>query len=249
MPKSFEPIWARAEPGSRRPRYTREQIAAAALAVADSEGIEAVSMRRVAQELGAGTMTLYHYVRTKAELLDLMDDTIMGEVVVPDDELSSDWREALTAIAIRSRNAFVRHPWALEGLRGARGGPNGLKHFEQTIAAVAGLDLPTERKLELVLIVDDYVFGFVLRSAHAHAEIGNDESQHAGLEYLESLIATGAYPHVERMFAGHDTASGLNMMIAAFRDESRFERGLERLMDGLEANLEVDRESHGSSGR
>ena len=103
MSKSFEPIWARAEPGTRKPRYTREQIAAAALAVADSEGIDAVSMRRVAQELGAGTMTLYHYVRTKSDLLDLMDDSIMAEVLVPDDELSSNWREALTAIAKRSQ--------------------------------------------------------------------------------------------------------------------------------------------------
>src|ERR1700710_628935 len=164
MSKSSEPIWARAEPGARKPRYTREQIAVAALAVADSEGIEAVSMRRGAQELGAGTMTLYHYVRTKSDLLDLMDDTIMGEVIVPDDELSTNWREALTEIATRSHDAVLRHPWALEGLRGARGGPNGMMHFEQTLAAVSALDLPFEERLEVALIVDDYVFGYVLRS-------------------------------------------------------------------------------------
>ena len=237
MPSSFEPIWARAEPGSRRPRYTREQIAAAALSVADAEGIEAVSMRRVAQELGAGTMTLYHYVRTKGELLDLMDDAIMGEVLVPDGELPDDWRPALTAIATRSRDAFTRHSWAFEGLRGARGGPNGMKHFEQTLAAVSSLDLPLERKLELVLIVDDYVFGYVIRSAHAGGELADEESRCAALEYLGSLLATGDYPHTADMFAGHDTSSGLDMMIRAFRDESRFEHGLERLMDGIEANL------------
>src|SRR6185436_15098966 len=96
-------IWERPEPGARRPRYTREQIARTALAIADAEGFEAVSMRRVASELGAGTMTLYHYVRNKDELIELMDDAMMSELIVPDDEMPSDWREALTAIARRSR--------------------------------------------------------------------------------------------------------------------------------------------------
>src|SRR5215207_5547112 len=67
------PIWARPEPGERRPAHTREKIAETAIAIADAEGFEAVSMRRIAAELGAGTMTLYHYVRTKDELVALMD--------------------------------------------------------------------------------------------------------------------------------------------------------------------------------
>jgi AcrR family transcriptional regulator len=237
MSKSFEPIWARAEPGTRKPRYTREQIAAAALAVADSEGIDAVSMRRVAQELGAGTMTLYHYVRTKSDLLDLMDDSIMGEVLVPDGELSSNWREALTAIATRSQAAFARHPWALIALRGARGGPNGMKHFEQTLAAVSGLDLPFEQKLEIALVVDDYVFGYVLRSAQDVPGHDDGDEKVATITYLGTLLETGDYPHISRLFEEHDIASGIEMMMAAFRNPDRFEHGLERLMDGLELRL------------
>jgi AcrR family transcriptional regulator len=237
MSKSSEPIWARAEPGTRRPRYTREQIAAAALAVADSEGIEAVSMRRVAQELGAGTMTLYHYVRTKADLLDLMDDTIMGEVLVPDDELSANWREALTEIATRSHDAFLRHPWALDGLRGSRGGPNGMMHFEQTLAAVSMLDLPFDEKLEVALIVDDYVFGYVLRAAQSDFGVPDEETRRAACEYLASLIATGDYPHTSRMFGDLDIAAALELMINAFRKPDRFAHGLEALMDGLELKL------------
>src|SRR4051812_22734141 len=232
-----EPIWTRDEPGTRRPRHTREQIAAAALAVADSEGLEAVSMRRIASELGAGTMTLYYYVRTKAELLDLMDDAIMGEVLVPDDELSTNWRAALTQIATRSRDAFGRHPWAFEGLRGARGGPNGMKHFEQSLASVSSLDLGLEQKLEIVLIVDDYVFGYVLRSAAPGGELSDPEARQAACEYLARLVATGDYPHTSAMFAGYDIDAALDRMIAAFRDKERFAKGLERLMDGLEADL------------
>ena len=237
MSKSSEPIWARAEPGARKPRYTREQIAAAALAVADSEGIEAVSMRRVAQELGAGTMTLYHYVRTKSDLLDLMDDTIMGEVIVPDDDLSSDWREALTAIATRSHDAFLRHPWALEGLRGARGGPNGMLHFEQTLAAVSALDLPFDEKLEVALIVDDYVFGYVLRAGQSEHGIIDEDARQAACEYLATLIATGDYPHTARMLGDLDVAAALELMMDAFRKPDRFAHGLEALMDGLERRL------------
>jgi AcrR family transcriptional regulator len=232
-----EPIWTRDAPGTRRPRHTREQIAAAALAVADSEGLEAVSMRRIAAELGAGTMTLYYYVRTKAELLDLMDDAIMGEVLVPDAELSSNWREALTQIATRSRDAFARHPWAFEGLRGTRGGPNGMKHFEQSLASVSSLDLGLEEKLELVLVVDDYVFGYVLRSSAPGTELADPESRQAACEYLATLIATGDYPHTSEMFAGYDIDAALDRMVAAFRNKDRFANGLDRLMDGLEADL------------
>jgi AcrR family transcriptional regulator len=235
--KSHEPIWARSEPGARRPRYTREQIAAVALAIADSEGFEAVSMRRVALELGAGTMTLYHYVRTKAELLELMDDAIMGEVLVPEGELSPSWREALTQIARRSRDAFGRHPWALDALRGARGGPNGMMHFEQTLAAVSSIELDFAAKLELALVVDDYVFGYVLRSSPSAAELADDEGREAALGYLGTLLDTGNYPNTSKMFAGHDVESGLELMIGAFRDPDRFDRGLERLMDGLEGSL------------
>ena len=79
------PIWVRPEPGTRRPRFTREQIAATALADRGPlRAFEAVSMRRIAAELGAGTMTLYHYVRTKDDLKDLLDDAIVGEALVPD---------------------------------------------------------------------------------------------------------------------------------------------------------------------
>src|SRR5882757_1698577 len=87
-------IWFRQEPASRRPAHTRADIARAALEIADSQGFDAVSMRRVADRLGAGTMTLYHYVRNKDELFALMSDAVMAEVVVPDGELADDWRAA-----------------------------------------------------------------------------------------------------------------------------------------------------------
>src|SRR5262249_3952253 len=107
-------IWLRPEPRSRGPALSRSAIAAAALEIADTEGFDAVSMRRVAQKLGVGTMTLYHYVANKDDLITLMVDAVMGEVLVPEADLESGWREALTRIALRSREAFRRHRWALD---------------------------------------------------------------------------------------------------------------------------------------
>jgi AcrR family transcriptional regulator len=239
------PIWVRPEPGERRPRFTREQIAATALAIADSEGFEAVSMRRVAAGLGAGTMTLYHYVRSKAELLTLMDDAIMGELLVPDGELPSDWREALAAIARRTRAALRRHPWALEGLRGAQGGPNGMRHFEQSLAAVAGTGLDASTQLELISMVDDYVFGYAIREGEITEEEAasafDDEAWAPVLEYFESLLGSGEFPNLARLRGGDDARTSWQRVAAVLFDEGRFERGLARLLDGIA--LEVERGS------
>ncbi len=162
-------IWTRPEPGTRRPKFTRDQIATSALAIADTEGFAAVSMRRVAAELGAGTMTLYYYVRTKDELVALMDDALMAEVLVPDDELPSHWYDALTAVALRTWDILTRHPWALHSLQNAPAGPNAMRHFEQSLAALAGTDLDAPDKFQLLAMVDDYVHGNALRSAEVRA--------------------------------------------------------------------------------
>ena len=237
-----EPIWARPAPGSRKPRYTREQIAQAALAIADAEGFEAVSMRRVAAELGAGTMTLYHYVRTKGDLVALMDDAIMGEILVPADELPDDWRGAVTAIAEHSLAAFQRHPWAMTAMRDAReGGPNGMRHFEQSLAAVAATGLPVERRLELIAMVDDYVYGFAMRAAGVHDPGHPADIPQALVDYVEAQLATGDYPHFSALVGEGDMVTAFGRMYAMMFDERRFERGLARLLDGIALEIERDR--------
>src|SRR6266496_1819554 len=130
-------IWTRPEPGTRRPKFTRDQIASTALAIADAEGFAAVSMRRIATELSAGTMTLYYYVRTKDELVALMDDAIMTEVLIDAGEFPKHWYDALTAVGLRTWEVLTRHPWALHSLQNAPTGPNAMRHFEQSLAALA----------------------------------------------------------------------------------------------------------------
>jgi len=137
------PIWLRPERAARgpRPAHSREEIAAAAVRVADAEGLAAVSMRRVATELGTGTTSLYRYVDGKDELFDLMVDRAMGdgEPPVP----TGDWRVDLAAVAHAQRAMMLRHPWLVR-LPATRPvlGPNTLAWLEATYAAVdvPGLD-------------------------------------------------------------------------------------------------------------
>jgi len=238
--RAFGPIWARPEPGSRRPRFSREQIASVALAIADAEGFEAVSMRRVAADLGAGTMSLYHYIRGKDDLLALMDDALMGESLIPDEELPDDWREALAAIARRTRDVFLRHPWALHSLQGEAAGqgapigPNGMRHFEQSLAALEHAPLDTGGKLDLLAIVDDYVFGYVLRAGELglRREADQDEVA-AAVEFGMQQLRSGRYPHLEALSRDPAAAS----ITEEGRAEERFERGLQVLLSGAPERL------------
>lgn len=221
--------------------YTRAQIAACAIAIADAEGLEAVSMRRIARELGAGTMTLYHYVRNKDDLFSLMDDAIMAEVIVPAQELPSDWRAALTVIAHHTRAAFARHPWSFEGLRNTRGGPNSLRHFEQSIGAVADTGLGETGQLELLTLVDDYVFGFVMREEQLEDFDLDAKLQPELIAFFEDSLATGEFPNVERFVGSEQPTLGFARFAEMARDPGRFDRGLARLLDGVELALESDR--------
>lgn len=236
-PGDDEPlIWVRQEPASRRPAHTRADIARAALEIADSEGFDAVSMRRVAQRLGAGTMTLYHYVRNKDELVALMSDAVMAEVVVPEGELSDDWREALTQIATRSHDAFKAHHWIFQKL-GDDGapGPNGMRHFEQSLQAVAGLGLDREQTFEVIGQVDDYVFGYSLRELQ-EAEEHEHGWPSAVVDFFRRELATGQYPLIHEFF-GDDFEATFKEAMELMADEDRFHRGLKRLLDGIEAEF------------
>ncbi len=233
----------REEPGSRRAVLSREQIGQTAVAIADAEGFNDVSMRRVARELGAGTMSLYHYVRNKDELLTLMWDVVMGGLIIPESELTGDWRRALSKIARASRQAFKEHPWAFEAMGEPAGsGPNGLRHFEQSMAAVSELSAPPRDRLALVGLVDDYVFGFTLRELlqETYEAEGDPDMTDSGLAFFEAELATGEYANVSKLLRG-DLRTAVERLMETFSSgqasDRRFERGLKALLDGFEANL------------
>lgn len=231
-----QPIWMRPEPGDRKPRLTRAVIAQAALTIADAEGFEAVSMRRVAEKLGAGTMTLYHYVQTKAELVALMDDALMGEILLPDRVLPRGWRPALTAIARRTRDVFRRHPWALLSMQGASPGPNAARHFEQCLAALSRTSFDRRTKLELLALIDDFVFGHTLRAGEARTAVMKDPDADimAGVrEWALRERETGAFPHTTALFGRAAPERALAEVAGLDDEDGRFERGLATLLDGV----------------
>jgi hypothetical protein len=180
-------------------------------------------------------MTLYHYVRNKDELITLMSDAVMAEVVVPEGELSDQWRTALTQIAARTRDAFSAHHWIFERLGDGRPGPSGMRHFEQSLQAVAGLGLSRNETFELIGQVDDYVFGYSLR------EVQEMEEHERGwppevLDFFKRELAGGEYPLINDFF-GDDLDAGFDAVLEFVTQPGRFERGLDRLLDGIEAEV------------
>jgi len=196
---------------SRPAQLSRDKIAAAALAIADAEGFPAVSMRRIAQEMGVGTMSLYYYVKTKADLVAAMDDALMGEVLAP--SLPGNWREALTVIAVRTRDAFLRHPWALSSMLSATPGVNAMRHMEQCLQVLAKTTMTTREKFVFLATIDDFVFGYALREAALEPKVD--------MNFVKAQLATGAFPRLkEALGKGRPPAM-----------PDRFQMGLRALLD------------------
>jgi AcrR family transcriptional regulator len=196
----------------KRNQLSREKIAAAALAVADAEGFEAVSMRRLAQELKVGTMSLYYYVKTKDDLIAVMDDALMAEALLP--SLPKGWRRAITEIATRTHSVFLRHPWALVSMLSAPPGLNAMRHMEQCLEALAETSMTAKKKLTLLAMVDDFVFGHALREAASDTTVD--------LEFATTQMATGVFPRLAEVFGGGRIDAG----------KDRFKVGLRVLLEG-----------------
>ncbi|MEV4629694.1 TetR/AcrR family transcriptional regulator [Micromonospora sp. NPDC049523] len=222
-----------APPSSRgpAPTYSRAQVAAAAIAIADEHGIEAVSMRRVAAALGTGPMSLYRYVDNKEALCELMLDHMFGEAELP--EPTGDWRADLAEVARSLRRAQLSHPWLARIAAGRPAmGPNMLDIFEYGMSILDRLGLDTADMLEIFALVSSWVGGFVqeeVAEQAARRDRGMDERewQRSMSRYLETLTGGGNYPYFTRVVrAGAD------------RDfDTRFERGLDRILTGIEATL------------
>lgn len=197
---------------SHQSRLTREKIATVALAIADKDGFKAVSMRRVAQELNAGTMSLYYYVKTKDELIAVMDDALMAEALLP--SLPRGWKRAIVEIAKRTHALLIRHPWALSAMLSAPPGLNAMRHMEQCLEALAETSMTGREKLTLLAMVDDFVFGHALREAADHSTVD--------AEFAAGQLRSGAFPRLVEVFG--------DGRICAQRD--RFDQGLRKLLGG-----------------
>jgi AcrR family transcriptional regulator len=229
-------FWTRGNSGSRKPKLHRDEIAIVALRIADEEGFESVSMRRIASELEVGTMTLYHYLRTKDDLLTLLVDAMLGEMVFPDDQkLPKQWKTAMTLIAKRTRDVLRKHPWVLDISNDPRVGPNAMSHFDQCWRALDSLDASFREKVELLAAVDDYVFGYCLLERTNRGSSSRDSN--SMVRYIEHLIADGNYPSIARLTAKLGVHTVWNQVLDYTESSDRFDRSLARLLAGFEASF------------
>ncbi|WP_432026396.1 TetR/AcrR family transcriptional regulator [Streptomyces sp. 1222.5] len=231
-------VWDRPEPPTRPVPLDRERIVAAAIALADEGGLEAVSVRKVAARLNAGPMRLYGYISTKEELFDLMVDEVQAEILPEeqpgDAEQPGDWREALHTLAHRTRRAALRHEW-LADLLGGRPtlGPNGLAVAESTLAALDGLtDIDTV--MRAVETVSAYYTGAIRREiANLRAEratgLSKRDWQRASGPYITRMLATGRFPALSK--AVHDGTE--------VDAETSFATGLDWVLDAVAARLDL----------
>jgi AcrR family transcriptional regulator len=230
-----------AQPPRRDRGLSRDEIVRAAVAVADAEGPEAISMRRIAREVGAGAMSLYWYVSSKEELLELMLDAIEAEIEVPDP--SGDWRADLGTFARRTRDALRKHQWAVEFM-GTRppSGPNDVRNLERLLGLLDGLGVADVRLIMGILMtVATFVIGAVVREAQevrfqseqARVEAGltPEEAQAEHERYRAWFEASGEFPHIARLMK-----SGVDPDSPDTRDE-RFQFSLDCVLDGIAARL------------
>ncbi|MGP3977716.1 TetR/AcrR family transcriptional regulator [Streptomyces sp. 8N114] len=211
----------------RRPAFSREAITSAAVALADTEGLDAVTMRRVAAEVGAGVMSLYSYAPDKDTLLELMIDHVSGELraeAVP----TGDWRADLKAVAHAQRALMLRHPWLPATLTTRRTlGPNALAFLERALAALRPTGLDGAAKLEVFAQLTAFVAGHVGYELTQAGSARPPERAAAEAHYLAAVAADGHHPELAEALA----APGRPLT-----PEAMFTRFLNRLIDGLDAD-------------
>ncbi|MEU0514219.1 TetR/AcrR family transcriptional regulator [Amycolatopsis sp. NPDC006125] len=234
MPPAKKPptmVWMRDRTTKTRPVVTEEKIVRTAIAIADAEGLDALSMRRLAAEMGTGTTSLYRHVAGKDELFELMVDTIIGEEPLP--EPGDDWRAELAQLARRQRAVMLLHPWlAQQAARHPTLGPNVIARADHHLGIVSRMtDDPTLATM-VVDTINTHVLGAVsaeLAELEVQRRTGmtEDEWRNWVGAYVRQVVESGRYPHFNRRVLEADDVD----------PATRFEFGLECLLTGIEAAL------------
>jgi AcrR family transcriptional regulator len=231
----------RRQPPGRARGLSLPDIVDTAIAVADAEGTDAVSMRRIAREMRVGAMSLYWYVGSKEELHQLMLEKVQAEAETP--EPSGNWRADLRGFARNTRAALLRHPWAIDFLGiGPPSGPNDAHNAERLLAALDGLGLDIATAIQVGMTVGTYVMGAALREIQEIRWQRNATEAMAGMtaaeiaefraEYNRRIRVSGRYPHIVKIMD-----ADIDPDAPETRDE-RFEFGLDCVLDGIAARLE-----------
>ena len=238
---SLELLWGTGPDRRRGPRpgLTVPEIVGAAIALADADGLEAVTMRRLAESLGVTAMTLYTYVPGKAELLDLMLDRAYASM--PRAPHRGGWRARLTAVARDNRALYAAHPWAAT-ISSSRPplGPGLMAKYEHELRALddAGLDdVQTDAALTFLLdfVRSNAAAAHAARTTRERTGMTDEEWWAANGPVLARVLDPDAYPTASRVGSAAGAAQG-----GAYSAEHAWEFGLERVLDGLAALIDAE---------
>ena len=226
-------LWERLDRPAPAPRLalTPQQIATAAVRVADAEGLDAITMRRLASELGVAPMAAYRHVSGKDDVLELMIDLVHTELDLPE---AADWRETMRALALGTRSLMLRHLWLAQLTSPAVFAltPNRMAGWERALTALDGLGLDADMRMAVLRTVEAYARGAAGAEIALHqlmAQHGwstGDEVRDGLAPQMMWLLGTGRYPAYQRYV--HE---------ATRKDEPQwqFETGLDAVLDGIAA--------------
>lgn len=239
--RSLALLWRTSERVSRKgkPDLSVDRIVRAAIEVADTEGLQALSMRRVAERLGVGTMSLYTYVPGKPELLDVMLDTVYGETARPED-VPGGWRARLELIARENWALYQRHPWLLQVATSRPVlGPNVTAKYDYELRAIDGIGLTDVEMDSVITLITGFVHGTArgaVEAAQAESQTGMSDEQWwaAHAPFFSRIADPNRFPTAARVGQAAGEALG-----AAYSAEHAFEFGLQRVLDGIQALIDT----------
>ncbi len=215
---------ARERPVSSDAGLSKPRVVAEAVRLADREGVDGLSMRRLAGALGAGAMSLYHYVANKDELLDAMIDTVFDEIEFPPE--GTDWQSAMRERAVSARQVLARHPWAI-GLMESRTspGPANLRHHEAVTACLRKAGFSVLMATHANWLLDSYVYGHALQAASLPFDTADELADLAEDVYLPQL-PPDEFPYLNESAAG--------LVAAGYDPTEEFAFGLDLILAALE---------------
>ncbi len=207
---------------TRKP-LSSARVLQAAVALADEAGLEAFSMRSLAQELGVVPMALYKHVANKEELLDGMVDLVFDEIELP--SVEADWRSAMRRRAISTRAALKRHSWAIGMMESRHPGPANLRNHNAVMGCLRRAGFPFELAIHAYSVQDAYIYGFALQEQDLAFETSDSAAQ-AARSRAETIGAPEDYPYLVEI--------ATQLAESGYDNAAEFTWGLDLILDGLE---------------
>jgi AcrR family transcriptional regulator len=209
-----------------RSQLSRDLVLRTAVEYADRHGLEALSMRKLADELGAGAMSLYHYVPNKTDLIDGMVDLVFAEIELP--ALDVDWRTAMRRRAVSTRDALNRHRWAVGHMEGrSTHGPANLRLHDAVLGCLRAAGFSVEMTVHAYSVQDAYIYGFALQETDMTPETPEDFAAVAAQQMEDYAAMLAEFPNLVEVVGGYVAKSGYDYA-------TEFLFGLDLILDGLE---------------